>query len=66
MIEDMEAELTEASEINSKTDNLAETEVADVDKAILIYLKNEQETQAYKKTMKIDIEKLTHLKRVTK
>ena len=31
MIEDMEYEPTEASEINSKTDNLAVTEEADVD-----------------------------------
>ena len=38
MIEDMEAELTELSEINSKTDNLAVTEEADVDKSIPSYL----------------------------
>ena len=38
MIEDMKAELTEASEINSKTDNLARTEEADVDDSIPIYL----------------------------
>ena len=31
MIEEMEAELTESSEINSKTDNLAVTEKEDVD-----------------------------------
>ena len=31
----MEAELTEASEINSKTDNLAVTEEADADEAIV-------------------------------
>ena len=37
MIEEMEAELTESSEINSKTDNLAVTEEADVDEAIPIY-----------------------------
>ena len=43
MIEDMEAELNELSEINSKTDNLAVTEKADVDEAIIIYLeKNEK------------------------
>ena len=35
----MEAELTEASEINSKTDNLAVTEEADVDEAIPIYFR---------------------------
>ena len=34
----MEAELTESSEINSKTENLAVTEEADVDEAIPIYL----------------------------
>ena len=39
MIEDMEAEQTELSEINSKTDNLAVTEEADVDEAIPVYLK---------------------------
>ena len=38
MIEGMEAELTELSELNSKTDNLAVTEEADVDEAIPIYL----------------------------
>ena len=34
MIEDMEAELTEASEINSKTDNLAITEELNVDEDV--------------------------------
>ena len=34
----MEAELAESSEINSKTDNVAVTEEADVDEAIQIYL----------------------------
>ena len=34
MIEDMEDELTEASEINPKTDNLAVTEEANVDESI--------------------------------
>ena len=38
MIEDMEAELNELSEINSKSDNLAVTEEADVDEAIPMYL----------------------------
>ena len=41
MIEDMEAELTESSDLNSKTDNLAVTAEADVDEAIPIYLKKE-------------------------
>ena len=35
----MEAELTELSEINSKTDNLAVTDEADVDEATPIHLK---------------------------
>ena len=35
----MGAELTESSEMDSKTDNLAVTEEADVDEAISIYLK---------------------------
>ena len=34
----MEAELTESSEMNSKTDHLAVTEEATVDEAIQIYL----------------------------
>ena len=38
MIEGMESELTESSEINSKTDNLAITEEAIVDETIPIYL----------------------------
>ena len=37
MIEGMEYELNEASGINSKTENLAVTEEANVDEAILIY-----------------------------
>ena len=39
MFEDMEAELTESSEIYSKTDNLVVTEEAGVDEAIPMYLK---------------------------
>ena len=38
IIEDMEAELTESLEINSKTDKLEVTEESDVDEAILIFL----------------------------
>ena len=38
MIDDMEAELAEGPEINSKTDNLVVTEDADTDEAITIYL----------------------------
>ena len=40
MIEGMEAELTELSEINLRTENLEVTEESDVDEAIPIYLKN--------------------------
>ena len=39
MIEEMEAELTKSSEINSKTENLAVTDEGDVDEAVPIYLK---------------------------
>ena len=59
MIQDMESELAKLSEINSKTDNLVVTEEANVDEAITeeakasnkmeIYLKEEQNKQAYKK-----------------
>ena len=41
MIEDMEAELIESSEMDSKTDNLAVTQEAYVDEAISIYLEKE-------------------------
>ena len=37
---------------------MAVTEEADVDESIPIYLKTELKTQAYKKTIKIDIEKI--------
>ena len=37
MNEEMEAELTESSEIDSKNNNLAVTEEANVDEAIPIY-----------------------------
>ena len=56
MIKDIEVELTELSEINSKTDNLAVTEEADVDESIPIYLQKQQKTKAHQKTMNIDIE----------
>ena len=39
MNEEMESELTESSEMDSKNDNLAVTEEADVDEATPIYLK---------------------------
>ena len=65
MIENMEAELTEESEINSKTYNLAVTEEADLDESRPGYLKKERKIKSYKKTMNIDIETLTHSKRET-
>ena len=52
--------------MDSKTDNLEVTEEANVDEAISIYLLKEQDTQAYKDTLDIDIEKLTHLSYETK
>ena len=61
MIEYVGYELTEASEINSKTENLAVTKEENVDEVISIYLKKEQNTQAYKKTMKIDLENINTL-----
>ena len=45
MIEDMEVELTEASKINSKTDNSAVTEEGNVN-------------ETYKETNKVDIENI--------
>ena len=44
--------------MDSKIDNLAVTEEADVDEAIQIYLKKEQEKQSYKEKMDIDIDKI--------
>ena len=52
MIEEMK------SEMDSKTDNLAVTEEAYADESIPIYLKKERNTQAYKETMDIDIDKI--------
>ena len=63
MIENMESELTKSSEINSKTDNLAITEEAIVDKAIPIYLQKERKTQAYKKKWTFILKITTHLKK---
>ena len=45
MNEEMEAELTELSELDSKTDHLAVTEEEDVDEAFPIFLKKELNTQ---------------------
>ena len=44
MIEDMEAELTEASEINSKTDNSQVTEEANVDETVTAESKSGNKT----------------------
>ena len=54
MNEEMESELTE---MDSKTDHLAVTEEEYVDEAIPIDLKKERNTQAYKDTMSMDIER---------
>ena len=42
MIEDMEDDLSDASEINYKTDTSAVTEESETDEAIPIYLKNNE------------------------
>ena len=66
MNEEMEAELTESSEIDSKNNNLAVTEEANVDEAIPIYLKKERNKQAYRKTMDIDINKINTFEKKNK
>ena len=68
MIAYMEAELTKAPKSTSNTDNSAVSEEANADEAITaeskfsnkmeIYLKEEQNTQAYKITMNIYIENI--------
>ena len=63
MNEEMEAGLTE---MDPKTDNLAVTEEANVDEAIPINLKKEQNTEAYKDTMRIDIENIDTFETITK
>ena len=55
MNEEMEAELTK---MDSRPDNLAVSEDASVDEAVLIYLRKEQGTEAYKETMSKDIENI--------
>ena len=45
MIEDTEAELTEASEINSKTDNYSVTEEANVDESVTAEAKSSKNTE---------------------
>ena len=49
MIGDMEAELTELLETNSKTDNLAVTKEADIDEDIPIYIKNNKRQNQVRK-----------------
>ena len=59
----MEAELNEWSKINSKTENLVVTDEEDVDEAIPIYLKKNENTQACQKTMNIDIDHIKTFER---
>ena len=63
MIEDMEAELTESSEINAKNDNLAVTDEADVDEAIPIYLLKTEKHKHIRKQLKLILIRSTHLKK---
>ena len=58
MNEEMEDELTELSEINSKTDYLAVTEEENIDEVIPIDLRKERNTKAYKQKMITDIERI--------
>ena len=62
----MEAQLTGLSEIYSRTENLEVTEEADVDEDIPMYFTKEQKTQAYKKTMDIDIDKIETFENINK
>ena len=55
MNEEIEAELIE---IDSKNENLAVTEEVNVDESIIIDLRKEQNTQAYKETTRMDIENI--------
>ena len=59
MNEEMEAELTELSEMDSKTDHLTVTEEANVDGYTPIDIKKERNIQSYKDTMDIDIENIS-------
>ena len=47
MIEDMEAELTKSSKINSKTDNSAVTEEANVDETITAEAKDSNKMKIF-------------------
>ena len=58
MIQDIEAELIELSEIFSKNENMEVSEETDIDKAILIHLEEKRKTQAYQKRMNTDIENI--------
>ena len=59
MNEDMEAELIESSEMDSKTYNLAVTGEVYVDEYIPNLSLKEQNTHTYKDTMDIDVDKTT-------
>ena len=76
MIEDMEDELTESPTKTSNTDNSAVVKEANIDEAITseskasnkmeIHLKEEQRTQAYNKTLNIDIENINKFEKINK
>ena len=57
----MEAEIIESSEMDSKNDNLAVTEEADVDEATPIYLKKKRNTHTYKRQWTLILIRLTHI-----
>ena len=57
--------MTESSEINSKTDNLAITGESDVYESIPIHLQKERKHTSMYETMKIDIEKISTFERET-
>ena len=65
MIKEMEDELTESSEINSKTDNLAVPEESDVDEDIPIYLLKEKKHKHIRKQWTLILIRSTHLKKET-
>ena len=57
----MEAELTESSEIDSKTDNLQVTEEGDVDEFIPIYLENNETHKHINRKLTLILIRLTHM-----
>ena len=52
--------------MDSKTDNFAVTEEANVDEAIPIYIKKEWNKQGYKDTMDIDIDEINKVEKRNK